>query len=492
MTSVGEYLLLDRLAVGGMAEIFRAKSMGIEGFEKIVAIKRILPALALDAEFVQMFVEEAKIAGRLRHANIARIFELGKMDNVYFIAMEYIFGKDLKQIFREVKLLGTRIRPPMASWIALQILAGLDYAHRTRGADGRSLRLIHRDVSPQNILVSHDGLVKLIDFGIAKAASRATQTVAGVIKGKLAYMSPEQITGRELDHRSDIFAASTVLHEMLTGERLFGGGTDIEIIDRVREAVARPPSAVNPDVPADLDAIVMKGLAKRPDDRWDTAGDMQEALMGYVARTKPPFSTSRLAEWMRVTFADEIASERAHLEHLSEVAKPGVPVAMGDTTAPTISPDPFDDESTIQTIAAEPSEEFVELSSLVMVEELVGEFEDPGDVAPPPEAFAPTPPVRQPPGEPPPPEASASEAHASIPLARESAPLDRVLHQTPAPIEPPRFTHQPATPAHAPEEEEGGIRWGLLFLVAILSLLLGVGGLVAALYFMGYPLPLPI
>ena len=513
MTQAGKYLLLDRLAVGGMAEVFRAKSMGIEGFAKIVAIKRILPALAMDDEFVQMFVEEAKIAGRLRHANIVRILELGKMEDAHFIAMEYVSGKDLKQIFRELKLLETHMPTPMAVWIATQVLAGLDYAHRQRGSDGRSLRIIHRDVSPQNVLVSHDGLVKLIDFGIAKAATRATQTVAGVIKGKLAYMSPEQITGRDLDHRSDVFAATTVLHEMLTGERLFAGGNDIEIIDRVRQAAARPPSEINPEVPPSLDAIVMKGLARDPNDRWDTAGDMQEALMGYVASIRPPFNAGRLAAWMHQMFADEVEAERAHLARLEEIAAAGEPVAMSDATSPEVT-DAFADEATIMTTAApEDDDDIVELSSIVIVEEgidhfLSGEYPEvsqeqaareleritpaplgappaPGQPSPGPEVSAPIPLVHH----------ASPEVSAPIPLVRGSGPPGVVQpsatpHAPAAPIAPPRVSQPASAPAPAPPaEEEGGIRWLLLFFVAILSLLIGVGGVVAALYFTGHPLP---
>ncbi|MCA9608900.1 MAG: serine/threonine protein kinase, partial [Myxococcales bacterium] len=280
MTDISKFLLLDRLAVGGMAEVYRAKSLGVHGFEKIIAIKRMLPQLAEDDEFVQMFVEEAKIAGRLRHANITRIFELGKVQGTHFIAMEYVFGKDLLQIRKRLEATGRRMSPAMAAWIIAAVLAGLDYAHRQRGADGQPLGIIHRDISPQNVLISYDGLIKLCDFGIAKAASRATQTVAGVIKGKLGYMSPEQITGRPIDHRSDVFAASTVLWELLTGERLFGVGSDFEVLQRVRDAKADPPSTRAPEVSQLLDAVVLRGLARDADDRWESAGDMHEALMG--------------------------------------------------------------------------------------------------------------------------------------------------------------------------------------------------------------------
>ncbi|MFK7991320.1 MAG: serine/threonine protein kinase, partial [Sandaracinaceae bacterium] len=278
-TDVSKYLLLDRIAVGGMAEVYRAKSLGVEGFEKIIAIKRILPSLAEDDEFVSMFIEEAKIAGQLSHANIAPIYELGKIDGTHFIAMQYVWGKDLLQIIERHRAMRRTVNPMMAAWIISKVLEGLDYAHRKRGANGQPLAIIHRDVSPQNLIVSYDGLVKVIDFGIAKAASRASQTQAGVVKGKLGYMSPEQITGLPLDHRSDIFAASTCFHEMLTCKRLFAGRSDIEVIEKVRMAKAPRPSELGVDMPPALEDILMKGLARDPNARWSSAGEMQEALM---------------------------------------------------------------------------------------------------------------------------------------------------------------------------------------------------------------------
>ena len=327
VTEASSYLLLDRIAAGGMAEVFRAKSLGVEGFEKIIAMKRILPHLAEDEEFVAMFVHEAKIAGQLNHANIGQIYDLGRIGGQHFIAMEYIWGKDLQRILKRFRQLGQPMPPPMAAWIAAQMTAALDYAHRKRGPDGRPLGIIHRDVSPANVLVSYDGLVKLIDFGIAKAASRASQTQAGIIKGKLAFMSPEQVRGRPIDHRSDIFAASTVLHQLLTGRRLFHGTSDIEILEGVRDARAEPPSASAPHVPPALDAIVMKGLAREPDDRYRLAEEMHEDLMQFIMSNRPPYGTSDLSGWMRVAFAPEMAAEREHHSRLLHVSGAGVRVS---------------------------------------------------------------------------------------------------------------------------------------------------------------------
>jgi serine/threonine protein kinase len=236
----GKYLLLERISVGGMAEVFRAKSFGVEGFEKILAIKRILPAMSEDKEFIEMFIDEAKIAGQLSHANICQIFELGRIGDTHFIAMEFVWGKDVLQIqnrFRRMK----QIMPySMAAFLCAKICEGLDYAHHKKDASGKPLMIIHRDVSPQNILVSYEGEVKLIDFGIAKAQSRSSKTQAGVLKGKFGYMSPEQVRGLPLDRRSDVFAVGTILYELMTGDRLFLGDSDFSTLEKVRNVDVLP------------------------------------------------------------------------------------------------------------------------------------------------------------------------------------------------------------------------------------------------------------
>ncbi len=189
----GKYVLLERISVGGMAEVFKAKAFGIEGFEKLVAIKRILPTLAEDGDFIEMFIDEAKICGQLNHVNICQIFELGRVGDSHFIAMEYVWGKDLLQIQNRNRKLRTTMKPVMAAWVGAKMCEGLDYAHRKKRR--RQLNIIHRDISPQNILISYEGEAKIIDFGIAKAATRSSRTQAGVLKGKFGYMSPEQVRG---------------------------------------------------------------------------------------------------------------------------------------------------------------------------------------------------------------------------------------------------------------------------------------------------------
>ena len=223
----GKYFLLDRINVGGMAEVFKAKAFGVEGFERLLAVKRILPNIAEDEEFITMFIDEAKIAVQLNHANICQIFDLGKVEDSYFIALEFVHGKDVRAIFDRCKqkpVDGQTAMPiAQACFIVMKACEGLDYAHNKRDGQGREMTLVHRDVSPQNILISYEGEVKLIDFGIAKAAGKMSKTQQGILKGKFGYMSPEQVRGLPLDRRSDVFSLGIVLYEMVAGKRPFDG-----------------------------------------------------------------------------------------------------------------------------------------------------------------------------------------------------------------------------------------------------------------------------
>lgn len=317
----GRYLLLERISVGGMAEVFKAKAFGIGGFEKIVAIKRILPTIAEDKQFIEMFIDEAKIVGQLNHANICQVFELGKIGDSHFIAMEFIWGKDLLQIQNRFRKLRQIMPIPMAAYIMSKVLEGLDYAHKKTDDQGRPLNIIHRDVSPQNILISYEGAIKLIDFGIAKAAYRQTRTQAGILKGKFGYMSPEQVRGLPIDHRSDIFAAGTVLYELITGEKLFYGESDFSTLEKVRKAEVIPPSRLNSKIPKELEEIVMKALAREPEDRWQWASEMQEALHYLLINMKPIFTAQKLSEWMKTNFAAEIRREKARMEEYAKLTK---------------------------------------------------------------------------------------------------------------------------------------------------------------------------
>ncbi|MCB9527234.1 MAG: protein kinase [Myxococcales bacterium] len=316
----GKYILLERISVGGMAEVFKAKTFGVEGFTRAVAIKRILPHLAEDPRFVEMFINEAKVAVQLNHANIAQVYELGRCDDDHYIAMEYISGKDLLSLAQYVKRTGDRLPVHLAAYIGSRVAEGLGYAHRKTGPDGRPLGIIHRDISPQNVLIAYEGAVKLIDFGIAKAAIHSShQTQAGVLKGKFGYMSPEQIAGKPLDQRSDIFALGTVLHEMLTGERLFAGDNDFLTLEKVRAAKADAPSRANPDVPPPLDNIVMRALAREPGDRYQAASQFADDLARFLHMSGAGMSAKALKDWMRTRFAGEIADEEAKDEHFARL-----------------------------------------------------------------------------------------------------------------------------------------------------------------------------
>jgi serine/threonine protein kinase len=306
----GKYLLLDRIAVGGMAEVYRAKFFGAERFEKILAIKKLLPNIAEDEEFVEMFINEAKLASQLTHSNICQIYDLGKIDGNLFIAMEYVWGKDLLQIINYFRRKKEHMPPPMAAYIATRICEGIDYAYHKRGAQGMPLKIIHRDVSPQNILISYDGEVKIIDFGIAKATLHHSETQAGLLKGKFSYMSPEQVQGFPIDHRSDIFAIGTCLFEMLTRMSLFRGENDFITLERVRKAEVPKPTDLNPKIPKSLEKIVMKALALDPKDRWQRAADFQDALQRFLITTPPIYTAKRL---------QDIDHDKARMEEYAKI-----------------------------------------------------------------------------------------------------------------------------------------------------------------------------
>ncbi len=319
-TPFGKYILLERISVGGMAEVFKGKSFGVEGFARSVAIKRILPHLAEDPRFVEMFINEAKVAVQLSHANIAQVYELGRFEDDHYIAMEYVAGKDLLSMHQYTKKTGDRLPVQLAVYIGSRVAEGLGYAHRKTGNDGRPLGIIHRDISPQNVLISYEGAVKLIDFGIAKAAIHSShQTQAGVLKGKYGYMSPEQISGKPLDQRSDIFALGTVLHEMLTGERLFAGENDFLTLEKVRAAKADPPSRFNPDVPPQLDQILMRALAREPSDRYQSATQFADDLGRFLHMSGAGLSSKALKSWMRTRFAGDIANEEGKDEQFARL-----------------------------------------------------------------------------------------------------------------------------------------------------------------------------
>src|SRR5262245_47330069 len=313
-----------------MAEVWKAKAFGVEGFERLLAVKRILPNIAEDEEFITMFIDEAKIAVQLNHANICQIFDLGKVEDSYFIALEFVHGKDLRAIFDRVKqktVDGQTAMPiAQAAFIIMKCCEGLDYAHNKRDAGSKELNLVHRDVSPQNVLISYEGEVKLIDFGIAKAAGKAGKTQQGILKGKFGYMSPEQVRGLPLDRRSDIFSLGIVLYELLTGERLFVGESDFSTLEKVRNVEILPPSTYNRRIGDELERIVMKALAKDVDDRYQNAIDLHDDLQAFMYTAGEFYSRKDLAAWMKKVWAKEIEEESAKLEQYRQMPVPA-PVA---------------------------------------------------------------------------------------------------------------------------------------------------------------------
>jgi len=313
----GKYILLDQLAVGGMAELFRAMITSVQGFEKLIAIKKILPHLANEEDLVRAFIDEAKLAALLHHQNVVQIYDFGSLDETYFIAMEYLLGKDCRIIISKGKEKNNPLDPQNAILIVSRICAGLDYAHNLKDFQGRPLNIIHRDISPPNILITYEGDVKIVYFGIAKAASQNSRTQMGMIKGKVAYMSPEQAAGKTIDHRSDIFSCGIILYEMITGKRMFSGDT-LHILSKVREADFVKPDELNSDLPKKLLEVFDRALKKDPEERYQTCGEMLNDLEECMQIGTYPTSHG-LAKYMKTLFAEEIIAEEHHLQEITRI-----------------------------------------------------------------------------------------------------------------------------------------------------------------------------
>lgn len=299
-----------------MAEVFLAKTSGYKGLERLVAIKRIHGHLAADRKFTSMLIDEANLAAKLTHANIAQIFDLGKVDGQYYIAMEYVHGRDLRAVFHHHQVLGTPVPTAQACYIGLRMCEGLEYAHNRRDYSGRELGLVHRDVSLNNLILSFDGELKLIDFGVAKAAGRSVHTEPGFIKGKIAYMSPEQLARRPLDRRSDVFACGIVLFEVLTGKSLFPETNLRELMQRVRDAAVPRLRDIRPKIPSELEEIVLKALRRDPDDRYASAGELHDALLDFVHRYGHHITRAQIASWMKELYHDHYYAESGHITAL--------------------------------------------------------------------------------------------------------------------------------------------------------------------------------
>ena len=303
------YRVLERLAAGGMAEVFIAESAGIEGFKKQVAIKRVLPSLSEKKRFIAMFLDEARLSAHLTHSNVAQVFDIGVGDSAYFIVMEYVDGADLKAIIEHQRKVGQLFPVEHACYIAEKLCEGLTYAHELRGPDGQPLQVIHRDMSPPNVLITKHGEVKIVDFGLAKATSQLEKSEAGMVKGKFGYLSPEAAQGLEIDHRTDIFAVGIILWEMLAGRRLFLGETDFGTVKLVQEAKIPSLSALNSAVPPELEPILSRALARDPAERYASARDFGRDLTSFLFRLGRPVTAYDIADTVRTVMVQRKRSQ---------------------------------------------------------------------------------------------------------------------------------------------------------------------------------------
>src|SRR3984957_18113740 len=319
----GKFVLLYKVAAGGMAEVYRAKAPGAEGIGKILAIKRILPQYTSNSEFIEMFKSEAKIAINLTQGNIAQIYEFGEEKNQFFLLMEYIDGRNLRQVLSRCAKLQKALTIEQCVFIIGQVASGLDYAHRCMDKNtGGPLNIIHRDMSPQNIMLSFEGEVKIIDFGIAKAESKIENTRAGTLKGKFGYMSPEQAEGLDLDARSDIFSAGIVLWELLSGERLFIANNEVNTIRKIKECQIPSLRKINPNIHEELERISFKALAKDRNLRYQTAAELHRDLSRFLYKVNPEFTPHDLALTVKTLFKDDILEDRKKSLEFAKIKTP--------------------------------------------------------------------------------------------------------------------------------------------------------------------------
>lgn len=351
-----DFEILCKLAMGGMAEIFLARTSGVGGFQKYVVLKRILPHFANDERFIQMFLDEARLAALLQHQNIAQVHDIGQSNESYFFTMEYLHGVDARQLANHLSKNGRTFPLRHALTIVAGAAAGLAYAHRKLGPNGEPLNIVHRDVSLSNIFVTYDGGVKIVDFGVARASQRSAQTQTGALKGKVGYMSPEQCRGLELDHRSDLFSLGVVLYALTTGQRPFRGGSDsndLAAMFQVVNEAPRPPSELIEDYPAELERIVLKALEKSPDDRYASARAMLADIEDFAAHERMATSTSALAGFMEDLYGRppepwHNLDEHTQMLHLDDLE----PV---NQTISLVAPPPTTPSLLTATIAARPS-----------------------------------------------------------------------------------------------------------------------------------------
>jgi serine/threonine-protein kinase len=320
------YLLVGEIAHGGMGEVFLAVHQGLEGFSKVVVVKRLLQHLTTESQFTRMFIEEARLSARMEHANIVKTYEFGEHDGRYYTVMEFLAGEDLGKVRADLQSRSAVMPLSLAVYIAGQLCAGLHFAHELTDLDGHPLGLVHRDVSPANVIITYAGEVKIIDFGVAKVDTAAVKTATGMLKGKFAYMSPEYIRSRGLDRRADVFSAGIVLWELLTGRELFGRDTTAGTIFAVMEDPIPPPSEYRPEVPPQLDAIVARALARAPADRFETADELRSAL-DEVAASLPKVDGRELGRMMEDLFGTQRANAMSSITQ-SRLLAHNIPLVM--------------------------------------------------------------------------------------------------------------------------------------------------------------------
>lgn len=321
---IGRYELCFELASGGMASVYLARSTGgAPGFEKLVALKRIHPHLSSETDYVEMFLDEARIASRITHANVCSVFDFGDADGEYYIAMEYLVGEPLARVQRRVVANAEQRTSPLLPARMARVIAGacegLHAAHELRGDQGEPLNVVHRDVSAENLFVTYDGVVQVVDFGIAHASQRVHHTSAGQVKGTFPYMAPEQMTAARVDRRVDVWALGAVLWELLTLRRLFLRDTDVNTMYAVLSGEIRPPSDYRKDVPPELDEIVLRALQRNPEERWQDAREMGKALRRFLAKQDELIGPAELADWMQELFPKGAKGKR----QLMEIARAG-------------------------------------------------------------------------------------------------------------------------------------------------------------------------
>jgi eukaryotic-like serine/threonine-protein kinase len=333
-TVLGRYVVFEEIAAGGMATVHLGRLRGAAGFARMVAVKRLHRQYAKDPEFVAMLVDEARLAGRIHHPNVVTMLDVAAEDGELVLVMEYVHGEPLAKLLRTARRKGLAVPPRIAATILTETLYGLHAAHEARDERGMELGIVHRDVSPQNIIVGADGVTRVLDFGIAKAAGRIHSTREGEIKGKFAYMPPEQLHGEHLDRRADIYAAGVVLWETLTGERLFLGSAEMPDLQRLLDADVEPPSTRVSGLHASFDAVAMKALAREPDDRYPTARAMAVALEACG----PAATASEVSEWVEVLANDSLSRRALLIATLEGLAEPAPQLgAISDDTGETLT-----------------------------------------------------------------------------------------------------------------------------------------------------------